>query len=137
VLSIGKFEEGERMTILSRISSRVPGLVALIALLALVMIPPASAQTKNMPKYGEEDKEKTPSEKEAEKEAQKAYERSLGNIPAQKSTDPWGIARGDNAAPKTATNKDATKAATKSASPKPKAKNDTQSATKTDNAAKQ
>ena len=35
------------MTILSRISSRVPGLVALIALLALVMIPPASAQTKN------------------------------------------------------------------------------------------
>ncbi|QDW41978.1 hypothetical protein FFI89_016435 [Bradyrhizobium sp. KBS0727] len=89
---------------------------------------PASAQSKSIPKYGETDKDKTPSEKAAEKEAQKAYERSLGNIPEQKSADPWGIARGDNSPPK---------AATKTASPKPKAKNDTKNDTKTDSAAKQ
>jgi hypothetical protein len=112
------------MTILSRVFSRVPGLVALIALMA-VMILPASAQTTHVPRYGEDvDKEKTASEKAADKEAQKAYERSLGNIPAQKGSDPWGIARGDNPAPK---------AAAKTASPKPKAKNDT----KNDSAAKQ
>ena len=106
------------MTILSLFFRRVPGLVALIALLAVVMTPPASAQQQNMQKYGEPDKDKTPAEKAAEKEAQKAYERSLGNIPAQKTTDPWGIARGDTAAPK-----ETPKAATKTASPKPKAKN--------------
>ena len=60
----------------------------------------------------------------AAKEADKAYQRSLGNIPAQKSTDPWGTVRSD----------DAPKAATKTASPKPKAaKNDT----KPDGAARQ
>jgi hypothetical protein len=113
------------MTILSRVFSRVPGPVALIALLAVVTMSPASAQQQqNMQKYGEPDKDKTPAEKAAEKEAQRAYERSLGNIPAQQSSDPWGIAR-DNSTPK---------AATKTASPKPKAaKNDT----KTDSAAKQ
>jgi hypothetical protein len=117
------------MTIVSRVFSRVLGLVALIALLAVVMILPASAQTTApVPRYGEVDKEKSATEKAAEKEAQRAYERSLGNIPEQKSTDPWGIARGDSAAPKTAT-----KAATKTASPKPKAKNET----KTDSVAKQ
>jgi hypothetical protein len=116
------------MTILSRVFRLVPCLVALIALLAVVTTLPASAQQQHMQKYGEPDKEKTAAEKTADKEAQKAYERSLGNIPAQQSTDPWGIARGDNAAPKTAT-----KAAAKTASPKPKAKNEA----KTDSAAKQ
>jgi hypothetical protein len=112
------------MTIPKRAFNLVPGLVASIALLAAVSMLPASAQQQNMQKYGEPDKDKTPAEKAAEKEAQKAYERSLGNIPAQQSTDPWGIAR-DNSAPK---------AATKTASPKPKAaKNDT----KSDSAAKQ
>jgi hypothetical protein len=121
------------MTILSLFFRRVPCLVALIASVAVVMALPASAQQQqNMQKYGEPDKEKTPAEKAAEKEAQKAYERSLGNIPAQKTTDPWGIARGDTAAPK-----DAAKPATKTASPKPKAKNDTKTDIKTDSAAKQ
>jgi hypothetical protein len=116
------------MTILSRVFSRVLGLVALIALLAVAMDLPASAQSKSIPKYGETDKDKTPAEKAAEKEAQKAYERSLGNIPEQKSSDPWGIARGDNSPPK---------AATKTASPKQKAKNETKNDAKTDSAAKQ
>jgi hypothetical protein len=114
------------MTILSRVVSRVLGLVALIASLAVVTILPASAQS-HVPRYGEEDKDKTTTEKAAEKEAQRAYERSLGNIPEQKGSDPWGIAR-DNSAPK-----ETSKAATKTASPKPKAKTDI----KTDGAAKQ
>jgi glucose/arabinose dehydrogenase len=118
------------MTILSRVFRRVPALIALIALLAVVTSLPASAQQQNMQKYGEPDKEKTPSEKAAEKEAQKAYERSLGNIPAQQSTDPWGIARGDNTAPKTAA-----KAAPKTASPK--VKSEAKHEAKTDSAAKQ
>jgi hypothetical protein len=50
-----------------------------------------------VPKYGEADKDKTPQEKEADKAAQRAYERSLGNIPAQKNTDPWGTVRSDDA----------------------------------------
>jgi len=108
------------MTILSLFFSRVLGLVALLAVVTTV---PASAQQAHVPTYGEADKDKTTTEKAAEKEAQRAYERSLGNIPEQKGADPWGIAR-DNSPPK---------AATKTASPKPKAKTDT----KTDSAAKQ
>jgi len=94
------------------------GSAATIAFLA----GPAAAQ--QVPKYGEPDKAKTQAEIAAAKEADKAYQRSLGNIPAQKSTDPWGTVRSD----------DAPKAATKTASPKPKAaKNDT----KPDGAARQ
>lgn len=94
------------------------GAAAVIACLA----GPAVAQ--QVPKYGEADKPKTQAEIAAAKEADKAYQRSLGNIPAQKNTDPWGTVRSD----------DAPKTATKTASPKPKAaKNDT----KPDGAARQ
>lgn len=120
------------MTGFNRVFSRVSCLAALIALMAAVTGLPASAEDNHIQRYGEKDTEKTPTQKAAEKEAQKAYERSLGNIPAQKSTDPWGIARGDNAAPNAAP-----KAAAKTASPKPKAKNNTTTDTKTDSAAKQ
>ena len=37
---------------------------------------------------------------ENEKEAESAYKRSLGNIQEQKSADPWGTLRSDNATPK-------------------------------------
>jgi hypothetical protein len=84
---------------------------AVIALLA----GPAFAQ-KSIPKYGEDDKDKTPSEKEADKAAEQAYKRSLGNIPDQGSTDPWGTVRSDNS-PKTA--KTTAKTAAKPASAKP------------------
>jgi hypothetical protein len=94
-----------------RIFSRIVAPVALIAL-AIGMNGPAAAQQKPVQKYGEEDKAKTPSEIAAEKEAERAYQRSLGNIPAQQSTDPWGTVRSDNAAPKAA----------KAAPAKPKAK---------------
>ena len=78
-----------------KILSGMLGAVAAIALLA----GPALAQ-RGPAKYGETDKDKSPTEKAAEKEAERAYQRSLGNIPEQKSTDPWGIARGDSAPPR-------------------------------------
>jgi hypothetical protein len=108
-----------------RIFSRIVAPVALIAL-AIGMNAPAAAQQKPMQKYGEEDKAKTPSDIAAEKEAERAYQRSLGNIPAQQSTDPWGTVRSDNAAPKAA----------KAAPAKPKAKTaDTPADAKTGTAA--
>lgn len=67
------------------------------AVLALIMIvslcAPAFAQDSHVPRYGEEDKEKTNSQKAADKAAAEAYKRSLGNIPDQGKTDPWGAAR--------------------------------------------
>lgn len=74
------------------------GIVAVMVLLA----GPAWAQQQPIQKYGEEDKEKTRSDIAAEKEAERAYKRSLGNIPEQKGGDPWGTVRSDNAAPKAA-----------------------------------
>ena len=97
------------------------GIVAVMALLA----GPALAQTPNMQKYGDPDKVKTQADIAREKDAEAAYKRSLGNIPEQKSTDPWGTVRSDNAAPK---------AAAKTAPAKPKA---AKSDTKSDAAAKQ
>jgi len=68
------------------------------AVLALIVIAflsaPALAQVDNhVPRYGEEDKEKTNSQKAADKAAAEAYKRSLSNIPDQGKTDPWGAAR--------------------------------------------
>ncbi|SHL93556.1 hypothetical protein SAMN05444159_7230 [Bradyrhizobium lablabi] len=76
---------------------RVFAAAAIFALLA----GPAYAQDQHVPKYGEADKDKTPQQIQAEKDAQKAYERSLGNIPDKGTSDPWGNVRSDNA-PKTA-----------------------------------
>jgi len=88
------------------------------AVLALIMIAvlsaPALAQVDNhVPRYGEADKEKTNSQKAADKAAAEAYQRSLGNIPEKGPSDPWGAARSTEA-PKPAP----TKAA--KAKPKPK-----------------
>jgi hypothetical protein len=74
------------------------GIVAVMALLA----GPAFAQTPNVQKYGDPDKVKTQADIAAEKETERAYKRSLGNIPEQKSTDPWGTVRSDSPAPKAA-----------------------------------
>lgn len=71
------------------------------AVLALVMIlswlAPAFAQDNHVQRYGEEDKEKTNSQKAADKAAAEAYKRSLSNIPDQGKTDPWGGARSTEA----------------------------------------
>jgi hypothetical protein len=69
---------------------RVLCAAAMIVLLA----GPAYAQ-KQIPRYGEEDKDQTPSEIEADKAAERAYKKSLGNIPDQGASDPWGNVRSD------------------------------------------
>ena len=90
-----------------KVVGRILGAVAVTALLA----GPALAQSQPMQKYGEPDKEKSAAERAAEKDAERAYKRSLGNIPEQKSTDPWGTVRSDTSP----------KAAAKAPSAKPKA----------------
>jgi hypothetical protein len=111
------------MKIPGRILGAILGAVAVIALPAGPALGPALAQG-GPAAYGEPDKDKTPAEIAAEKEAERAYRRSLGNIPEQqKSSDPWGTMRSDGAP----------KAAAKAPPAKPKAKSD---GTKTGNAAK-
>ncbi|WP_375411207.1 hypothetical protein [uncultured Bradyrhizobium sp.] len=68
---------------------RAFGAAAIIALLAA----PAIAQDKPVPRYGDVAKPKTPGELEQEKEAERAYKRSLGNVPEKGPVDPWGNAR--------------------------------------------
>ena len=91
------------------------GAIAVIGLLA----GPAAAQ-KGPARYGEEDKAKTPAEIAAEKDAERAYRRSLGNIPEQQKTDPWGTVRSDSAPPKAAAKAPPAKPKAKSAEGAPK-----------------
>ncbi|MBB5046385.1 hypothetical protein HNR60_001130 [Rhodopseudomonas rhenobacensis] len=70
-----------------------------IAMIALLAGPAAAQQT--VPKYGEPDPDKTPAQIEADKRAERAYQKALGNVPAGAPTDPWGNVRSD-AAPKPA-----------------------------------
>jgi len=72
---------------------RVFAAAVVIALLA----GPAYAQSQSVPRYGEVDKKKSPQEIETEREAERAYKRSLGNIPDQGPADPWGNVRSDSA----------------------------------------
>jgi hypothetical protein len=92
-----------------KVAGRILGAVAVTAWLA----GPAWAQSQPVQRYGEPDKEKSATEKAAERDAERAYKRSLGNIPEQKSSDPWGTVRSDSAPPK---------AAAKAPPAKPKAK---------------
>ena len=75
---------------------RVVAAAVIVAFLAGPLAGPAIGQDKPIPRYGEKDKDKTPEEKRAEKDAEEAYKRSLGNIPAQRPVDPWGNVRSDN-----------------------------------------
>jgi hypothetical protein len=74
---------------------RVMGAAAVIALMA----GPAFAQQKTVPRYGEEDKAKTQSELASEKDAERAYKRSLGSVPDKGPVDPWGTVRADTPKP--------------------------------------
>jgi hypothetical protein len=95
---------------------RVLRAAAVIALLA----GPAYAQEK-IPQYGEIDKpDKTQTQIDADKAAERAYKNSLGNIPDKGPSDPWGAVRSDNA-PKPAA-KAPTKSAAKTAPAKPQTK---------------
>jgi hypothetical protein len=94
---------------------RVFRAVAMIALLAGL---PGSAHAqaeKRMPQYGDQ-KGKSQEEIDEEKRADKAYEKSLGNIPEKPPADPWGNARSADTA------KPAAKTAVKAAPTKPKIK---------------
>ena len=82
---------------------KILGRILSATVVILSLAGPAWGQQARPPAYGETDKAKTPSEIAAEKEAERAYKRSLGNIPEQqKSTDPWGTVRSDSAPPKAA-----------------------------------
>ena len=94
---------------------RILGAVVVIGLLA-----GSAAAQRGPAKYGEEDKPKTPAEIAADKDAEKAYRRSLGNIPEQQKTDPWGTVRSDNAPPKAAAKAPPAKPKAKSAEGAPK-----------------
>jgi hypothetical protein len=76
---------------------RVICAAAMIAILS----GPAFAQNAHMQQAGEADKDKTPAQIRNEKEAKRAYERSLGSIPDKGAADPWGAMR-NNGAPKAA-----------------------------------
>jgi Flp pilus assembly protein TadD len=69
---------------------KVLGAAAIIALLAG---PVFAQQQAPMQRYGEQDKEKTPNELQLERDAQRAYQRSLGSVPEKAPVDPWGNAR--------------------------------------------
>ncbi len=90
--------------------------VFLAAVMIASLAGPVYAQDKPVPQYGDQ-KAKSPQEIAAEKEADKAYQRSLGNIPDKGPVDPWGNVRSDGA-------------------PKPVAKATPVKHTKTDSAAK-
>jgi len=70
--------------------------VFLAAVMIVSLAGPAFAQSTHVPQYGEQTK-KSPQEIAAEKEADKAYQRSLGNIPDKGPADPWGNMRSDSA----------------------------------------
>jgi hypothetical protein len=71
--------------------------LVLAAAMIAVLAGPAYAQSQPIQRYGETAKPKSPQEIAAEKEAEKAYQRSLGNIPDKGPSDPWGNVRGDSA----------------------------------------
>jgi hypothetical protein len=79
--------------------------VFLAAIVIASLAGSAFAQQKSVPKYGELDGKK-PHEIKAEKEAEEAYQRSLGRIPVPEkgSSDPWGSVRSEGA-PKAAPSK--------------------------------
>lgn len=74
--------------------------IAAAIMLALIA-GPALAED-HIQQYGEEAKPKSETEKAADRQAERAYQRSLNNVPDQKPVDPWGAARGDDASKKAA-----------------------------------
>ncbi|MGB8401582.1 hypothetical protein [Bradyrhizobium sp.] len=84
---------------------------AMIALLG----GPAHAQGA-VPGYGEPAKDKSPQEKASERDAEKAYQRSLNSIPEKAASDPWGAVRSESP-PKAAAKSPAAKKTTTSGNP--------------------
>ena len=97
---------------------RVRAFIAAAVIAALAG--PALAQQAPVQRYGEKDKEKSQTELQAEKDAERAYKRSLDAVPEKGPVDPWGNARSAEA-PKPAA-KAAAPADAKAAPPKSKIK---------------
>ena len=72
-----------------------------VAVLLALMAAPALAED-HVLGPGEEPKAKTATQKADDDRAERAYQRSLNNVPDQKPVDPWGTARGDDASKKSA-----------------------------------
>ena len=72
-----------------------------VAVLLALMAAPALAED-HVLGPGEEPKPKTATQKAGDEQAERAYQRSLKNVPDQKAVDPWGAARGDDASKKSA-----------------------------------
>ncbi|MCK1385087.1 hypothetical protein [Bradyrhizobium sp. 21] len=66
-----------------------------VAVMLILIAAPALAQD-HVQQYGEQPKEKTATEKADDNRSERAYQRSLNNVPDQKPVDPWGTARGDD-----------------------------------------
>ena len=92
--------------------------VVLAAVVMVALAGPAFAQQSKVPQYGEADKEKTATEKAADKAAADAYQRSLGVIPDKGPSDPWGTVRSDT--PKPAATKTAKTTKSKTSAPEAK-----------------
>ena len=90
--------------------------VVLAAAIVASLAVPAFAQS-HVPRYGEADKDKTASEKAADKAAADAYKRSLGAIPDKGPGDPWGTVRSTDAPAATKTAKSKAKAGSAEAKP--------------------
>jgi len=90
----------------ARSSSKEMGMRAFLALVIIAALAcpvvPVFAQDNHVQRYGEEDKEKTEAQKDAEKADARAYQKSLGNIPDQGPSDPWGAVRSPDASKSTA-----------------------------------
>ncbi|AWM04694.1 hypothetical protein [Bradyrhizobium amphicarpaeae] len=71
-----------------------------VAVMFALIAPTALAQD-HVPMYGES-QDKTETQKADDIRAERAYQRSLGNVPDQKAVDPWGTARGGEASKKLA-----------------------------------
>ncbi len=92
--------------------------VFVAAVMITLMAGSALAQ-EAVPRYGDVDKDKSPSQKEEERNAERAYKKSLRNIPDKAGpSDPWGAVRSDNA-PAAATNTTQKKSKTGSAAKQP------------------
>lgn len=95
--------------------------IALAVFIALIAAP-AFAQD-HVQGYREPDKEKSYIEQQADKKAERDYQRALKSVPDKQQNDPWGIARSGDAA-QGAAKTPANPAPTKSAAKKPASKQD-------------
>ena len=90
--------------------------IFLAAVTALLLSGMAYAQSQAVPRYGEEDKAKSPAQLEADRAAERAYKHSLGNIPDKGPSDPWGTVRSNDAPKSDAAKTSAPKTKTKTGS---------------------